>query len=592
MKMLWSPKKVEKKKGNKFIWIVCAIIVFVLASVSLFAANVDQERSTAYYISSVGDLKKFRDEVNAGNTFAGITVYQSADIDMRNESNWLPIGIPGSGNYFYGSYNALGHKISNLKSVITEECADVGLFGALAGKVYNLALENFYINGGCVGAIAASSVEGEAVIFNCYTRGLFEATRAGAIADNFAGGKIISCWSDSWRADSTEEVPLCSFDAIEIYNCFTTGKVVNEETYTGKLRDDKIVAADYYKKDEFVEQLNDNLYLICLNNITTMGTLVNWKNSIKGACFYERCADMVNQTLEGDGSKKSPYLLSSIKDLAIFACGVNEGRSFSGYWIRQTCDFDLSVIDSWLPIGVYNSKCYFYGIYDGAGHKIYNIHSEDCGRSRNNGFFGMLGGTVINLGIESGEIYGECIGGISSHASVIYAKILNCYNRATMDGFTRSGGIADNFIGTIENCVYYGKDKDVPLVSYTADYLYRSYSNTSMIDNTYFRGLQFGCRLYKTQAVSSAGIRLEEMVKLLNDNLADTASKQDGIEESDLFRWQIDGETVTFVPDSVVYETESNTSIRLAQVAGVIVILTEAAILYFIFVNTRPKKTK
>lgn len=60
-----------------------------------------------YTISTKAELEKFRDSVNAGNSYYGKTVTQVANIDLQS-TNWTPI------NYFNGKYDGQHYNISNL----------------------------------------------------------------------------------------------------------------------------------------------------------------------------------------------------------------------------------------------------------------------------------------------------------------------------------------------------------------------------------------------------------------------------------------------------------------------------------------------
>ena len=75
-------------------------------------------------ISTLEELKAFRDEVNAGNTFAGKTVELAANIDLMSEE-WTPIG--NDTNKFQGTFDGKGYTVSNL--VITGNNSYVGFFG-------------------------------------------------------------------------------------------------------------------------------------------------------------------------------------------------------------------------------------------------------------------------------------------------------------------------------------------------------------------------------------------------------------------------------------------------------------------------------
>ncbi len=171
----------------------------------------------------------------------------------------------------------------------------------------------------------------------------------------------------------------------------------------------------------------------------------------------------------GKGTKAEPYVISTAEDLAALAELVNGGEHFEDMCFVQAADIDLAGIE-WTPIGEFGTENHFDGLYDGDGHCIENITITQGG---NCGLFGQLGGTVMNLGIGSGEISGVCVGGISSHAGTGNARIINCYNKATIQG-ARAGGIADNFNGMIVGCWNVGAlsgDATGPIVSFGAQYM-------------------------------------------------------------------------------------------------------------------------
>lgn len=102
-----------------------------------------------YIIPDVEALNKFRDEVNAGNDFSGITVIQTANIDMSSVCSkilgtWTPIGV--NGTYFAGTYNGNYNQINNLY-INTNSYANVGLFSRnkVTTIIQNLVIENPYI---------------------------------------------------------------------------------------------------------------------------------------------------------------------------------------------------------------------------------------------------------------------------------------------------------------------------------------------------------------------------------------------------------------------------------------------------------------
>ena len=190
------------------------------------------------------------------------------------------------------------------------------------------------------------------------------------------------------------------------------------------------------------------------------------------------------------GDKSNPCRIKNKKDLEKFRDEVNKGKSFKGRYFLQTKDIDLQNVE-WMPIGIYGSKKYFEGTYDGGGHVIQNLNisKEDPDKKAYVGFFGVLNGTVKNLGIESGNITGDRAGSIACFSGSENAIIINCYNKANVTGKYRAGGIADNFgEGTIINCINEGT-VTAPvrgeIVSYNAGNVIAVHSNTPGLPDTF-----------------------------------------------------------------------------------------------------------
>ena len=119
-----------------------------------------------YVISSVEDLKLFRDSVNAGKTkynADGVYVVLGADIDLAGEDWSVNIG-DACNTTFDGIFDGKGHTIFNLTSTETEKSSDgyvcTGLFGAIYGNavIKNLTIENVTINASFTGNNAAAVV--------------------------------------------------------------------------------------------------------------------------------------------------------------------------------------------------------------------------------------------------------------------------------------------------------------------------------------------------------------------------------------------------------------------------------------------------
>ena len=98
-------------------------------------------------ITSLQDLKDFRDAVNSGNKYKGSNnkmVTLTTDLDLSSIGNWTPIGT--SVHHFDGVFNGGGHVIKNLK--VSGSSNYNGLFGyAIKATIYNMHLLNPTVSG-------------------------------------------------------------------------------------------------------------------------------------------------------------------------------------------------------------------------------------------------------------------------------------------------------------------------------------------------------------------------------------------------------------------------------------------------------------
>ena len=112
-----------------------------------------------YQIASVETFKAFRDNVNAGESYAKKYIKLTSNIDLNNEE-WTPIGNASS--KFMGFFDGGNFTVSNLK--VTKGInadganANVGLFGyTVNGELKNLNLHNAHVTGGLeVGAFVGT----------------------------------------------------------------------------------------------------------------------------------------------------------------------------------------------------------------------------------------------------------------------------------------------------------------------------------------------------------------------------------------------------------------------------------------------------
>lgn len=163
-----------------------------------------ENTDTVLYIYNVQDMVNFKNSVNAGNNYAGKTVYLMNDLDLKtvcgeNIGSWEPIGDSATNTAlsFNGTFEGNGHYIDNL--YINRKAVNQGLFGSLNdGKIMNLELRNGNISAGnikttsCTGAFAGIMTNGN--IISCINKNV-------SISGGIAVGGIVrkNNWKNNYK---------------------------------------------------------------------------------------------------------------------------------------------------------------------------------------------------------------------------------------------------------------------------------------------------------------------------------------------------------------------------------------------------------
>ena len=198
----------------------------------------------------------------------------------------------------------------------------------------------------------------------------------------------------------------------------------------------------------------------------------------------------------GNGTEAEPFILKTADHLAWFRDYVNTGKTSACAKIADDVDaIDMSTVChaadaatntkelSWDPIG--NSDNKYQGTFDGNGKTIRNLYINSTIRYK--GFFGyavdcrIKNITFDNAKVKTTDVYGtgilagafekgtienikilancsvegtENTGGIAGAGA---GNIINCENRAMVNGTNKVGGIVGNcYDNTISSCANYG----------------------------------------------------------------------------------------------------------------------------------------
>lgn len=157
------------------------------------------------------------------------------------------------------------------------------------------------------------------------------------------------------------------------------------------------------------------------------------------------------------------YELSMADHLYWFAEQVNSGNNaINGVLLNDIVvnEGDLSGYDGvsennwkeWTPIG--NDVSFYMGTFDGAGHSVSGLYL-DTATADFIGFFGVVAGTVKNIGIENSYFKGNmAVGGICSY--IYNGTVEKSYSSSAVEGVTYVGGICGFNAGIINSCYNMG----------------------------------------------------------------------------------------------------------------------------------------
>ena len=495
-------KFTETAKNNTDTALLAQGLIFGTADENGYSAV--QNDPTKLYINNLEDLKAFRDKVNAGNTFAGVTVYLNADIDLNNEE-WAPIGTAAAP--FKGVFDGQSYTISNLV-INGGSNSNQGFFGFTQdGEIKNLTIKNAKVSGRLnVGVVAGTPYTSK--FTNIKVTGHVEVIGM-AYVGTVGGKNAYADWTNiTVDVDSTSYVKATSTENGTAYRTYVGGVIgfIGEGTHTFKNISSNIKVigdvcdigglfgiAHYGNKFENVTFIgsveapaaaeevggiagvwhNEKGHTVTFTNVTSTGTVtigdVTTTGSIVGGAY-----NASNETAENSGS-----LIINGKEAWICVAKIEENRyqtladaiaaAKDGDTITLLADIvltDTLTIDKSITL-------------DGNGHKI--TQSVDCNNVtallyfdasdvlditiKNVTFDGIKGGAVIrtlgaNMTIDN-CVFKNCehtqVQGLlrltQGKASITNSKFIN--NNCSMVisfNYDTNGLTGDTFL--VDNCVF------------------------------------------------------------------------------------------------------------------------------------------
>ena len=209
----------EKKSGG----LVLAVENDASDSLKKIQSTDEEKSAFVYEISTAAELAAFRDSVNSGMTYEGLTIKLTADIDLSGyctgTRGWTPIGVYKNEAYgmdyktsFNGTFDGNGKTISNLYITSNDT---VQMYGALFGYISNATIKNFTINGSVSGTDVAGVVAAtdENSTIDGITSYVDLTGKSGTNEENITRGKVAG-------------IICCSKGDVTVKGCINNGAIV------------------------------------------------------------------------------------------------------------------------------------------------------------------------------------------------------------------------------------------------------------------------------------------------------------------------------------------------------------------------------
>ena len=329
-------------------------------------------------ISTIDELKAFRDDVNSGNTYEGWYVYLESNITLDDSEEWKPIGLylmensspnKETNKPFSGVFDGRNHEINGIY-INTSDKAQ-GLFGLVNnGKILNLGIgsNNNIVGGSATGGICGYLYNG-GIISNCYNKSIIKCSFGGGIVGcSFSNTLVTDCYNTNTITgnDSTGGIAGINNENATIKNCNNNGVIQCTGYHIGGITGQN--------------QNNSNIEK-CYNNASVAG--LGYCGGIAGSCYYSSIIKLCYNTNYGNvngvnecigGIVGKDYSNSTIID------------SYNRAQIQTEGNIAGGIIGTIEDAEIYN--CYNTGNINGTGNQIGGVIGQQIGEIKiNNNYY-------------------------------------------------------------------------------------------------------------------------------------------------------------------------------------------------------------
>ncbi len=454
---------------------------FLLATLMCFvgqtASALEKDATGAYVINNLSDLWDFTMIIRNGQQ---ASAKLTADIDMSEVDNWLPIGWHNheTSQVYCGTFDGQGHVIRNFHfTPAADQDCEVGFFGQVGSStIKNLGFENARVSSAAglnVGVLAGSVRN--TTIENCYVIGELsiqtESEQQGAIAgfidqsstikSSYTTHSVLATWEEEAQPKLVK-----AFNNEGIQSIAPTGELCfllnGDQT--------AILFRQTLGQDPFPVFGENHSQVYATGQFSCDGTLqgtATYSNTPsanpipphdyddEGYC--QNCG-ISNGFIEPE--RDGYYHITTPEELRYVSREV-VNRGNTGVKIRLMNDLDLSGIWNFPPIGIFDwpngTQLPFVGEFDGGGHIIYNLSIENSDNEQETGLFGRVspGGNIHDFGVVNCNINAYARAG--AIAGEIHAcQVKNVFSAGELNITTQNNqccGIAgEAYQSTFINC--------------------------------------------------------------------------------------------------------------------------------------------
>ena len=426
--------EISIKQIRKICFILTILSVLPIGKVLAFNGRGQGTPESPYLILTADQLKEIKDDMDAHYKLVN-------DIEITTQWSYIGNSLLAFTGTLDGNYNQITLNIQNNTSTNTALFYQIGEHGIVKNLGVKIDKNTTNIQGGIQGGTIALKNSG--IIEKCFSEGAISqqidhsspltSGLGGIVGYNAPTGTVNNCYSSvSLKNTAVNEAGIGGIVGLNegtVDHCIALNPQIESSTsqYTKDPRGNRIIgvnkATDIANNSNYASPKIDCIPTSNPNGMegAILPQSIDWKEwNSNEKTFGLKKTDSENfgttfhysdhTYLTGEGTKDSPYLISSISDFQTMAKYLNNNYLDKGVHYKLTEDIDMDN-KTFNPIGGENSYfgAPFAGILDGNGKVISNLSITPVDNETTNWHCGLFakigfGAQIKNLGLQNCNI--------------------------------------------------------------------------------------------------------------------------------------------------------------------------------------------